>query len=59
MYAFLIGNVIEPHEYKLDFPGFLANPSSRKRCAWSYIGVYTWLHMVTHGYTWLHMVTHG
>ena len=31
-----IGNVIEPHEYDR-FPGFVADPPSRKRNAWSYI----------------------
>lgn len=36
IYALRIGNVIEPHEYAL-FPGFLDNPASRKRNAWSYI----------------------
>jgi nucleoside-diphosphate-sugar epimerase len=36
IYALRIGNVIEPHEYGL-FPGFLADPLSRKRNAWSYI----------------------
>jgi nucleoside-diphosphate-sugar epimerase len=36
IYALRIGNVIEPHEYDL-FPGFLADPPSRKRNAWSYI----------------------
>src|SRR5204862_2728512 len=36
IYALRIGNVIEPHEYDR-FPGFLANPPSRKRNAWSYI----------------------
>ncbi|MEJ1117382.1 NAD(P)-dependent oxidoreductase [Phyllobacterium sp. CCNWLW109] len=36
IYALRIGNVIEPHEYKL-FPDFLARPMSRKRNAWSYI----------------------
>ncbi len=36
IYALRIGNVIEPHEYDM-FPGFLADPSSRKRNAWSYI----------------------
>jgi UDP-glucose 4-epimerase len=36
IYALRIGNVIEPHEYKR-FPGFLADPPSRKRNAWSYI----------------------
>jgi nucleoside-diphosphate-sugar epimerase len=36
IYALRIGNVIEPHEYR-NFPGYLANPPSRKRNAWSYI----------------------
>jgi nucleoside-diphosphate-sugar epimerase len=36
IYALRIGNVIEPHEYHL-FPAFIADPSSRKRNAWSYI----------------------
>jgi nucleoside-diphosphate-sugar epimerase len=36
IYALRIGNVIEPHEYDR-FPGFLADPPSRKRNAWSYI----------------------
>jgi len=36
IYALRIGNVIEPHEYPM-FRGFLANPMSRKRNAWSYI----------------------
>ena len=36
IYALRIGNVIEPHEYA-NFPGYLANPPSRKRNARSYI----------------------
>ena len=36
IYALRIGNVIEPHEYDR-FPGFLADPASRKRNAWSYV----------------------
>ena len=36
IYALRIGNVIEPHEYA-PFPGFVADPPSRKRNAWSYI----------------------
>ncbi len=36
VYALRIGNVIEPHEYDR-FPGFLADPMSRKRNAWSYV----------------------
>jgi nucleoside-diphosphate-sugar epimerase len=36
VYAFRIGNVIEPHEYPDLIAGF-ADPSARKRIAWSYI----------------------
>ena len=36
IYALRIGNVIEPQEYDR-FPGFVADPPSRKRNAWSYI----------------------
>jgi nucleoside-diphosphate-sugar epimerase len=36
IYALRIGNVIEPHEYAR-FRGFVDNPPSRKRNAWSYI----------------------
>jgi nucleoside-diphosphate-sugar epimerase len=36
IYALRIGNVIEPHEYKL-FPKWFADPGFRKRIAWSYI----------------------
>jgi UDP-glucose 4-epimerase len=36
IYALRIANVIEPHEYRR-FPGFVADPASRKRNAWSYI----------------------
>jgi len=36
IYALRIGNVIEPHEYDR-FPGYLADPMSRKRNAWTYI----------------------
>lgn len=36
IYALRIGNVIEPHEY-INFPGYVADPPSRKRNAWSYI----------------------
>jgi len=36
IYALRIANVIEPHEYDR-FPGYLADPPSRKRNAWSYI----------------------
>jgi nucleoside-diphosphate-sugar epimerase len=37
IYALRIGNVIEPHEYAQDFPGYLKHPEGRKRNAWSYI----------------------
>jgi len=37
IYVLRIGNVIEPHEYKRDFPGFVEKPEVRKRNAWSYI----------------------
>ncbi|KAH7073929.1 NAD-dependent epimerase/dehydratase-like protein [Paraphoma chrysanthemicola] len=37
IYALRIGNVIEPHEYARDFPGYIADPACRKRNAWSYI----------------------
>src|SRR4026207_100547 len=38
IYALRIGNIIEPREYDR-FPGFLADPMSRKRNAWSYVDV--------------------
>ena len=37
IYVLRIGNVIEPHEYERDFPGYVNEPSTRKRNAWSYI----------------------
>jgi nucleoside-diphosphate-sugar epimerase len=37
IYALRIGNVVEPHEYARDFPGYVAEPMKRKRNAWSYI----------------------
>jgi len=37
IYALRIGNVIEPHEYAINFPRFVDNPAIRKRNAWSYI----------------------
>ena len=36
VYALRIGNVIAPEDYAA-FPGYIANPPSRKRNAWSYI----------------------
>ena len=37
IYALRIGNVVEPHEYARDFPGYVENPEVRFRNAWSYI----------------------
>lgn len=37
IYAFRVGNVIEPHEYAQNFPEYLKDPSCRKRNAFSYI----------------------
>lgn len=37
IYALVIGNVIEPHEYERDFPRHVGQPETRKRNAWSYI----------------------
>src|SRR6266436_1557171 len=45
IYALRIGNVIEPHEYGR-FPGFVAEPLSRKRNAWSYIDARDLAHIV-------------
>ncbi|KAK5122836.1 hypothetical protein LTR85_003751 [Meristemomyces frigidus] len=37
VYALIIGNVIEPHEYARDFPTHVSKPETRRRNAWSYI----------------------
>lgn len=37
IYALRIGNVIEPHEYEQNFPGYFANPEVRLRNAFCYI----------------------
>ncbi|KAL2429107.1 hypothetical protein ABEF95_013255 [Exophiala dermatitidis] len=37
IYALIIGNVIEPHEYERDFSRHVGSPETRKRNAWSYI----------------------
>ncbi|KAH9844902.1 Polysaccharide biosynthesis protein [Teratosphaeria destructans] len=37
IYALIIGNVIEPHEYERDFPTHVNKPETRRRNAWSYI----------------------
>ena len=37
IYALRIGNVIEPHEYAENFPGYFADPAVRRRNAFCYI----------------------
>lgn len=37
IYALRVGNVIEPAQYVEEFAGFVKDPDSRKRNAWSYI----------------------
>jgi nucleoside-diphosphate-sugar epimerase len=37
IYALRINNVIEPHEYAQDFPGYLADPARRRRNIFAYI----------------------
>ena len=37
IYALRIGNVIEPHEYAENFPGYFENPAVRRRNAFCYI----------------------
>jgi nucleoside-diphosphate-sugar epimerase len=37
IYALRIGNVIEPHEYAQNFPGYFVDPGQRRRIAFSYI----------------------
>jgi nucleoside-diphosphate-sugar epimerase len=37
VYALRINNVIEPHEYARDFPGYMANPDLRRRNIFAYI----------------------
>ncbi|MAZ15901.1 NAD-dependent epimerase/dehydratase family protein [Oricola sp.] len=37
IYALRIGNVVEPHEYKQNFPTYFANPEMRRRNAFCYI----------------------
>ena len=39
IYGLRINNVIEPHEYERDFPGYLADPSVRRRNVFAYIDV--------------------
>ncbi|QMU59978.1 MAG: NAD-dependent epimerase/dehydratase family protein [Boseongicola sp.] len=37
IYGLRINNVIEPHEYEQDFPGYFANPHQRRPSIFSYI----------------------
>lgn len=37
IYGLRINNVIEPHEYVRDFPGYIANPEVRRRNIFAYI----------------------
>ena len=37
IYGLRIGNVIEPHEYEQNFPGYFANPAVRRRNLFCYI----------------------
>ncbi len=37
IYGIRINNVIEPHEYEQDFPGYIANPVTRLRNIFAYI----------------------
>lgn len=39
VYALRIGGVVEPQDYAERFPGFLADPSARRRDGWTYIDV--------------------
>ena len=46
IYGLRINNVIEPHEYKRDFPGYIANPDTRRRNIFAYIDARDLGHMV-------------
>lgn len=46
IYGLRINNVIEPHEYARDFPGYMANPASRRRNIFAYIDARDLGHMV-------------
>lgn len=46
IYGLRINNVIEPHEYKRDFPGYIANPDTRRRNMFAYIDARDLGHMV-------------
>ncbi|NCO85804.1 MAG: NAD(P)-dependent oxidoreductase [Rhodobacterales bacterium] len=46
IYALRINNVIEPHEYALNFPDYMANPARRRRNIFAYIDSRDLGHMV-------------
>ncbi|WP_296640241.1 NAD-dependent epimerase/dehydratase family protein [Roseinatronobacter sp.] len=46
IYGLRINNVVEPHEYARDFPGYVANPASRRRNIFAYIDARDLGHMV-------------
>ncbi|NRB00927.1 MAG: NAD(P)-dependent oxidoreductase [Rhodobacteraceae bacterium] len=46
IYGLRINNVIEPHEYKQDFPAYIANPDMRRRNIFAYIDARDLGHMV-------------
>lgn len=46
IYGLRINNVIEPHEYARDFPGYMANPATRRRNIFAYIDARDLGHMV-------------
>lgn len=46
IYGLRINNVVEPHEYARDFPGYVANPDTRRRNIFAYIDARDLGHMV-------------
>lgn len=46
IYGLRINNVIEPHEYALNFPSYFADPSTRRRNIFAYIDARDLGHMV-------------
>lgn len=46
IYGLRINNVIEPHEYKANFPAYMANPDLRRRNIFAYIDARDLGHMV-------------
>ncbi|MEM6384861.1 MAG: NAD(P)-dependent oxidoreductase [Pseudomonadota bacterium] len=46
IYGLRINNVIEPHEYRQDFPGYIADPDTRLRNIFAYIDARDLGHMV-------------